>query len=115
MAPTAEFCGIDPEQMGQLATSLRGAADRLTAFSREFEEKLGRHGISTPVLREITDIADWGGRQVSMLHGRIDLIKTLGNGAPELGGAGELAAWAGRGARPRWRRADRGSSGSPTS
>ncbi|MER6172326.1 hypothetical protein [Streptosporangium sp. NPDC001681] len=87
MAPTAEFCGIDPEQLGQLATSLRGAADRLTTFSREFEEKLGRYGISTPALREITDIADWGGRQVSMLHGRIDLIKTLGNGAPELGGA----------------------------
>ncbi|GAA0846077.1 hypothetical protein ACFQVD_19665 [Streptosporangium amethystogenes subsp. fukuiense] len=88
MAPTAEFCGIDPEQMGALATSLRGAADRLTAFSREFEEKLGRYGIGTPALREIVDIADWGGRQVSMLHGRIDLIKTLGNGAPELGGAG---------------------------
>ncbi|WP_326637557.1 hypothetical protein OG884_27365 [Streptosporangium sp. NBC_01755] len=97
MAPTAEFCGIDPEQMGQLATSLRGAADRLTAFSREFEEKLGRHGISTPVLREITDIADWGGRQVSMLHGRIDLIKTLGNGAPELGGAGGTGGVGGSG------------------
>ncbi|MEV4378557.1 hypothetical protein [Streptosporangium sp. NPDC049644] len=98
MAPTAEFCGIDPEQLGQLATSLRGAADRLTAFSREFEEKLGRYGISTPALREITDIADWGGRQVSMLHGRIDLIKTLGNGAPELGGAGDTTGGAAGGA-----------------
>ncbi|WP_440064529.1 hypothetical protein [Streptosporangium sp. OZ121] len=88
MAPTAEFCGIDPEQMGQLATSLRGAADRLTAFSREFEGKLRENGVETPALREITDIADWGGRQVSMLHGRIDLIKALGDGAPELGGAG---------------------------
>ena len=94
MAPTAEFCGIDPDQMGQLATSLRGEADRLTTFTREFEQKLGRYGISTPALREIADIADWGGRQVSMLHGRIDLIKTLGNGAPELGGAGGAASMA---------------------
>ncbi|MER5426328.1 hypothetical protein [Streptosporangium roseum] len=89
MAPTAEFCGIDPEGMGQLATSLRGAADRLTAFSQEFEGKLRQHGISTPALREIADIADWGGTQVSMLHGRIDLIKALGDGAPELGGRGD--------------------------
>ncbi|ACZ89173.1 hypothetical protein [Streptosporangium roseum] len=88
MAPTAEFCGIDPEEMGQLATSLCGAADRLTAFSQEFEGKLRQHGISTPALREIADIADWGGTQVSMLHGRIDLIKALGDGAPELGGGG---------------------------
>ncbi|MET8051723.1 hypothetical protein ABZU75_29405 [Streptosporangium sp. NPDC005286] len=94
MAPTAEFCGIDPEQMGQLATSLRGAADRLTAFSREFEGKLRQNGVEAPALREITDIADWGGRQVSMLHGRIDLIKTLGNGAPGLGGAGGAASMA---------------------
>ncbi|WP_440104369.1 hypothetical protein [Streptosporangium sp. H16] len=94
MAPTAEFCGIDPEQMGQLATSLRGAADRLTAFSKEFEGKLRQHGVETPALREITDIADWGGRQVSMLHGRIDLIKALGDGAPELGGAGGAASMA---------------------
>ncbi|MFJ2029553.1 hypothetical protein [Streptosporangium sp. NPDC087985] len=89
MAPTAEFCGIDPEEMGQLATSLRGAADRLTAFSREFEGKLRQNGISTPALREIADIADWGGTQVSMLHGRIDLIRALGDGAPELGGGGD--------------------------
>ncbi|MEV4529671.1 hypothetical protein [Streptosporangium sp. NPDC049304] len=94
MAPTAEFCGIDPDQMGQLATSLRGEADRLTTFTREFEQKLGRYGISTPALREIADIADWAGRQVSMLHGRIDLIKTLGDGAPELGGAGGAASLA---------------------
>lgn len=86
MAPTAEFCGIDPEGMGQLATSLRGAADRLTAFSQEFDGKLRQHGISTPALREIADIADWGGTQVSMLHGRIDLIKALGDGAPKLDG-----------------------------
>ncbi|MDP9866893.1 MULTISPECIES: hypothetical protein [Streptosporangium] len=89
MAPTAEFCGIDPAGMGQLATSLSGAADRLTAFSKEFEGKLRRHGISTPALREIADIADWGGTQVSMLHGRIDLINDLGKGAPELGGGGD--------------------------
>ncbi|WP_436761867.1 hypothetical protein [Streptosporangium sp. V21-05] len=94
MTPNAEFCGIDPEQMGQLATSLRGAADRLTAFSREFEGKLRQNGVETPALREITDIADWGGRQVSMLHGRIDLIKALGDGAPELGGAGGTASTA---------------------
>ncbi|MER5324418.1 hypothetical protein [Streptosporangium roseum] len=92
MAPTAEFCGIDPEGMGQLATSLRGAADRLTAFSQEFEGKLRQHGISTPALREIADIADWGGTQVSMLHGRIDLIKTLGDGAPELAGGGDRSS-----------------------
>ncbi|WP_406316798.1 hypothetical protein OHA77_06305 [Streptosporangium sp. NBC_01639] len=89
MAPTAEFCGIDPEEMGRLATSLSGAADRLTAFSKEFEGKLGRYGVSTSALREIADIADWGGTQVSMLHGRIDLINALGNGAPELGGGGD--------------------------
>ncbi|MEU8204471.1 hypothetical protein [Streptosporangium sp. NPDC049046] len=94
MAPTAEFCGIDPDQMEQLATSLRGEADRLTTFTREFEQKLGRYGISTPALREIADIADWAGKQVSMLHGRIDLIKTLGDGAPELGGAGGAASMA---------------------
>ncbi|MEV6863833.1 hypothetical protein AB0M44_22855 [Streptosporangium subroseum] len=92
MAPTAEFCGIDPEEMGRLATSLSGAADRLTAFSQEFDGKLRQHGISTPALREIADIADWGGTQVSMLHGRIDLINTLGKGAPELGGAGGAAS-----------------------
>ncbi|MGJ6964581.1 hypothetical protein ACSDR0_21960 [Streptosporangium sp. G11] len=92
MASTAEFCGIDPEQMGQLATSLRGAADRLTAFSKEFEGKLRENGVETPVLREISDIADWGGRQVSMLHGRIDLINSLGEGAPELGDAGGTAS-----------------------
>ncbi|AWS45574.1 hypothetical protein [Streptosporangium sp. 'caverna'] len=94
MAPTAEFCGIDPEEMGQLAASLRGAADRLTAFSKEFEGKLRQHGISTPALREIADIADWGGTQVFMLHGRIDLINALGKGAPELGGAGGAASMA---------------------
>ncbi|MFI7050459.1 hypothetical protein ACIBLB_00190 [Streptosporangium canum] len=92
MAPTAEFCGIDPEGMGQLATSLRGAADRLTAFSQEFDGKLRQHGISTPALREIADIADWGGTQVSMLHGRIDLINALGEGAPELGGGGDRSS-----------------------
>ncbi|MFI6796279.1 hypothetical protein [Streptosporangium canum] len=92
MAPTAEFCGIDPEGMGQLATSLRGAADRLTAFSKEFDGKLRQHGISTPALREIADIADWGGTQVSMLHGRIDLINALGEGAPELGGGGDRSS-----------------------
>lgn len=89
MAPTAEFCGIDPEEMGRLATSLSGAADRLTAFSKEFEGKLSRYGVSTSALREIADIADWGGTQVSMLHGRIDLINALGQGAPELGGGGD--------------------------
>ena len=89
MAPTAEFCGIDPEEMGQLATALRGAADQLTTFSQEFDGKLRQHGISTPALREIADIADWGGTQVSMLHGRIDLINALGNGAPELDGGGD--------------------------
>ncbi|MEU8379435.1 hypothetical protein [Streptosporangium sp. NPDC048865] len=94
MAPTSEFCGIDPEQMGQLATSLSGAAERLTAFSREFEGKLRRNGVETPALREIGDIADWAGTQVSMLHGRIDLIKALGDGAPELGGAGGAASTA---------------------
>ncbi|MFI6507843.1 hypothetical protein ACIBCT_09575 [Streptosporangium sp. NPDC050855] len=94
MASASEFCGIDPEGMGELATSLRGAADRLTAFSREFDEKLGRYGIATPALREIADIADWAGTQVSMLHGRIDLIRTLGAGAPELGGAGGTASMA---------------------
>ncbi|GAA3014848.1 hypothetical protein [Streptosporangium longisporum] len=94
MASASEFCGIDPEGMGELATSLRGAADRLTAFSREFEEKLGRYGVSTPALREISGIADWAGTQVSMLHGRIDLIRTLGAGAPELGGAGGTASMA---------------------
>ena len=87
MVPTEEFCGIDPDEMGQLATSLRGAADRLTAFSGEFEITLRRHGISTPALREIAHIADWGGTQVSMLHNRIDLVRNLGSGAPELGGA----------------------------
>ncbi|WP_329092246.1 hypothetical protein [Streptosporangium sp. NBC_01469] len=94
MAPTAEFCGIDPEQMGQLATSLGGAADRLTAFREEFDRKLGQNGISVPALREIADIADWGRTQVSMLHGRIDLINALGNGAPELGGAGGAVSMA---------------------
>ncbi|WP_326821602.1 hypothetical protein [Streptosporangium sp. NBC_01756] len=89
MAPTAEFCGIDPEEMGRLATSLSGAANRLIAFSKEFEGKLGRYGVSTSALREIADIADWGGTQVSMLHGRIDLINALGQGAPELGGGGD--------------------------
>ncbi|OUC93023.1 hypothetical protein [Streptosporangium minutum] len=92
MAPTAEFCGIDPEGMGQLATSLSGAADRLTAYSQEFEGKLRQHGISTPALREIADIADWGGTQVSMLHGRIDLINALGKGAPELGSGGDRSS-----------------------
>ncbi|MET8383632.1 hypothetical protein ABZV14_11605 [Streptosporangium canum] len=92
MAPTAEFCGIDPEGMGQLATSLRGAADRLTAYSEEFDGKLRQRGISTPALREIADIADWGGTQVSMLHGRIDLINALGEGAPELGGGGDRSS-----------------------
>ncbi|MEU4405469.1 hypothetical protein AB0F88_13140 [Streptosporangium sp. NPDC023963] len=92
MPSSAEFCGIDPEQMGQLATSLRGAADKLTTFSKEFEGKLRENGVETPALREITDIADWGGRQVSMLHGRIDLINALGDGAPELGGAGGAAS-----------------------
>ncbi|MET8335464.1 hypothetical protein [Streptosporangium canum] len=92
MAPTAEFCGIDPEGMGQLATSLSGAADRLTAYSEEFEGKLRQRGISTPALREIADIADWGGTQVSMLHGRIDLINALGKGAPELGGGGDRSS-----------------------
>lgn len=87
MVPTEEFCGIDPDEMGQLATSLRGAADRLTAFSGEFEITLRRHGISTPALREIAHIADWGGTQVSMLHNRIDLVRNLGSGAPELDGA----------------------------
>ena len=87
MVPTEEFCGIDPDEMGQLATSLRGAADRLTAFSGEFEITLRQHGISTPALREIAHIADWGGTQVSMLHNRIDLVRNLGSGAPELDGA----------------------------
>ncbi|MEU1731883.1 hypothetical protein [Streptosporangium sp. NPDC020145] len=87
LADSDEFCGIDPDEMGQLAVSLRGAADRLTAFSREYEGKLGRYGIGTPALREIADIAEWGGTQVSMLHGRIDLVGNLGAGAPELGGA----------------------------
>ncbi|GAA3509699.1 hypothetical protein FHR32_005985 [Streptosporangium album] len=92
MAPTAEFCGIDPEEMGRLATSLSGAADRLTAFSKEFEGKLSRYGVSTFALREIADIADWGDTQVSMLHGRIDLINALGKGAPELGGGGDRSS-----------------------
>ncbi|MFC3985315.1 hypothetical protein [Streptosporangium jomthongense] len=87
LADSDEFCGIDPDEMGRLAVSLRGAADRLTAFSREYEGKLGRYGIGTPALREISDIAEWGGTQVSMLHGRIDLVGNLGAGAPELGGA----------------------------
>ncbi|MER7129163.1 hypothetical protein [Streptosporangium saharense] len=88
MTDTGEFCGIDPDEMGQMATFLRGAADRLTAFSREYESKLGRYGISTPALREVADIAEWGGDQVSMLHRRIDLVGNLGAGAPELGGGG---------------------------
>ncbi|GGP81023.1 hypothetical protein [Streptosporangium pseudovulgare] len=88
MASTDEFCGIDPEEMGRLASSLRGAADRLTAFSREFDGRLRQYGISAPELREITDIAGWGGEQVSMLNRRIDLITDLGAGAPEPGGAG---------------------------
>ncbi|WP_433239976.1 hypothetical protein ACQPYK_33650 [Streptosporangium sp. CA-135522] len=92
MAPADGFCGIDPDGMGQLATSLRGAADRLTAFSKEFDGKLRRHGIATPALREIADIADWGGTQVSMLHGRIDLINALGKGAPELDGGGDRSS-----------------------
>ncbi|GAA2858626.1 hypothetical protein GCM10010517_17080 [Streptosporangium fragile] len=81
MAPTGEFCGIDPGEMGRLADSLRGAADRLTSFSKEFEAKLGRHGIGTPALREIADIAEWGKTQVSMLHGRAELIQALDAGA----------------------------------
>ncbi|MFD0883627.1 hypothetical protein ACFQ08_03510 [Streptosporangium algeriense] len=88
MADTNEFCGIDPDEMGRLATSLRGAADRLIAFGRDFKDKSGQYGISIPALREIADIAEWGGTQVSMLHRRIDLVENLGNGAPELGGDG---------------------------
>lgn len=91
MADTGEFCGIDPDEMGRLATSLRGAADRLTVFSKEYEGKLGQYGIKAPALREIADIAEWGGTQVSMLHGRIDLVGNLGSGAPELGGTAAVA------------------------
>ncbi|MEU4832809.1 hypothetical protein [Streptosporangium sp. NPDC023615] len=96
MAPTPEFCGIAPDGMGALATSLRGAADRLTAFSREFEGRLRQNGIDTPALREIREIAHWGGLQVSMLRRRIELINALGAGAPELGGtAGTTSTAAG--------------------
>ncbi|GHH64061.1 hypothetical protein GCM10017673_06040 [Streptosporangium violaceochromogenes] len=86
------FCGIDPDEMGRMAASLRGAADRLTVFGKDFEEKLRRYGIGTPALREISGIAEWAGPQVSMLHGRIDLVRNLGAGAPELEGAAAVPA-----------------------
>ncbi|MEU9835392.1 hypothetical protein AB0D67_27990 [Streptosporangium sp. NPDC048047] len=88
MASSDEFCGIDPDGMGRLASSLGGAADRLTSLSRELDGRLRRYGISAPELREIADIAGWGGEQVSMLRRRIDLINDLGAGAPEPGGTG---------------------------
>ncbi|MEU1878342.1 hypothetical protein ABZ470_13620 [Streptosporangium sp. NPDC020072] len=87
MASTGEFCGIDPDEMGRLAVSLDGAAARLTRFCHELEVRLQQEKVDVPALREITTIAEWGKSQCSMLLGRADLIRNLGDGAPELGGA----------------------------
>ncbi|GAA3156132.1 hypothetical protein GCM10010466_53820 [Planomonospora alba] len=85
MTGSGEFCGIDPDRMRDLATSLRGAADRLTEIGEDLGKKLQQYGVHAPELREIADIADWGRRQVSMLHGRAELIQALdGGGDPAL-------------------------------
>ncbi|GAA5057971.1 hypothetical protein HNP84_000600 [Thermocatellispora tengchongensis] len=92
MAPIDGFCGIDPDEMGQMAASMRGAADKLTAFTHEFGLKLRRHEISTPALAGINGIAEWGREQATMLDGRAELIQSLnstGDSAPQpLGGQG---------------------------
>ncbi|MEV8637891.1 hypothetical protein AB0395_40205 [Streptosporangium sp. NPDC051023] len=90
MASADEFCGIDPQEMGHLATSLSDAADRLTVFREEFEAKLRQNGVGAHALREIADIADWGRTQISMLQGRAELVQKLeGDALPAQGGGGQ--------------------------
>ncbi|GII91829.1 hypothetical protein [Sinosporangium siamense] len=92
MTSDAGFCGIDPDEMGRVAESLRRSAANLAASCREFDTKFRQTGVSTSVLQEIADIADWGGKQVSMLQGRIELINALGKGAQEPAAAGGSAS-----------------------
>ncbi|GIH99736.1 hypothetical protein [Planobispora takensis] len=80
MAPTDEFCGIDPGEMSRMAADLRDASAGLTAFCAEFERRLGANGVGTAALREISEIAEWGRGQVSALRDRADLIQALNGG-----------------------------------
>ncbi|GIH90796.1 hypothetical protein ACFFMN_26435 [Planobispora siamensis] len=80
MAPTDEFCGIDPGEMSRMAADLRDASAGLTAFCAKFERRLGANGVGTAALREISEIAEWGRGQVSALHDRADLIQALNGG-----------------------------------
>jgi len=85
---TSEFCGIDPDEMGRLAGALAAGADRLSAFHQDVGRRLREHGIHVPALQEIADIAEWGRRQVPMLHERARLIRAL-NADPGLGAGAE--------------------------
>ncbi|WP_067175332.1 hypothetical protein [Microtetraspora niveoalba] len=76
-SPAGDFCGIDPAAMNAMATDLRQAADRLTAFSADFEGLLRANGVSTAPLTHIAAIAEWGRRQAPMLSDRAELIKAL--------------------------------------
>lgn len=76
-SPSSEFCGIDPAAMNAMAADLRQAADRLTAFSTDFEGLFRANGVSTAPLSQITAIADWGRKQAPMLSERAELIKAL--------------------------------------
>ncbi|MBO4271973.1 hypothetical protein [Microbispora triticiradicis] len=76
-SPSGDFCGIDPAAMNAMAADLRRAADRLTAFSADFEGLFRANGVSTTPLTQVTAIADWGRGQVPKLSERAELIKAL--------------------------------------
>ncbi|WP_182882244.1 hypothetical protein [Microbispora sp. H10949] len=76
-SPSGDFCGIDPAAMNAMAADLRRAADRLTAFSADFEGLFRANGVSTAPLTQVTAIADWGRGQVPKLSERAELIKAL--------------------------------------
>lgn len=76
-SPSGDFCGIDPAAMNSMAADLRRAADRLTAFSADFEGLFRANEVSTTPLRQVTAIADWGRGQVPKLSERAELIKAL--------------------------------------
>ncbi|WP_182885335.1 hypothetical protein [Microbispora sp. H10885] len=76
-SPSGDFCGIDPVAMNAMAADLRRAADRLTAFSADFEGLFRANGVSTAPLTQVTAIADWGRGQVLKLSERAELIKAL--------------------------------------